>query len=251
MPIALAGSPNTVKTGPSNNLVTPAINTTGVDLIVCPIVGADALPYVTPIDNQSNTYSDIATGVGEIVRNSFAAARMGMAHVLAPTTNSSHTWTIAQPVTFLQAGIIPVCFSGVLSWGDQEFRLLSASGATTGTSFKIGATDLTPPSGGCLIITAFSPSQTENPGTVTPPSGFTLINSIGQSGGTYQMYVAYEIQEAAITRDITWTTSNAVRGIGIAKSFRPADGGPAGGGLPIQLVMPPSGIFLSNSRRSN
>lgn len=250
MPIALAGTPNTVKTGPSNNLVTPAIDSTGADMIIVPIVAADALVYVQPIDNFSNTYHPIPNGpIGEIVRNSFASSRLGMSHVLNPTVGSGHTWTIAQPNTFLQAGIIPVCFSGVGSFEGTEFRRIQLSGSTATTSHQIHDASITPPSGGCLIVSAFAPTQTTAPGTVTPPAGMTLINSIPQSSGTYQLYVAYEIQEAPVTRDHIWTTTNSVIGIGLSKIFLPADGGPGGGGSAIQLVHPRQQTFLSFAQR--
>ena len=236
MAIAQAGTPTTVKTAAT--VQTPPMDSTGANLIVCSIIAADGANFVSAADSRSNTWQQ----PGTLVRNLAAAQRAGMPYVLAPSVGSGHTFTSVQQ--FFQNSIIAAAFSGVAS---QQLES-SASSIPSGTSHTVASGSLTPGADGALILSMFAPPHNTNAGTITPPTGMQLLDAVPIGSSAYQLYVAYEIQTTATARTPTWTTTNAVTSCGITSIFLPAAGGGGGGGsVPIQLIQPHHGTFLSRA----
>lgn len=236
MPIAQAGTPTSVKTAAT--VQTPAMNSTGADLLVCSIIAADGANFVSAADSFVNTWVQ----PGTLVRNTPAAQRAGMPYVLAPTVGASHTFTTVQQ--FFQNSIIAAAFSGVASRQLES----SASSIPSGTSHTVASGALTPSEDGALILSMFAPPHNVDAGAITPPPGMALLNSVAIGTNAYQLYVAFEIQTTATPRTPTWTTTNAVSSCGITAIFLPSAGGGGGGGnVPIQLIEPRSMIFLSRA----
>jgi hypothetical protein len=227
MAIAQAGTPTSVKT--ASTTTTPAMDSTGADLIVLAIIGPDGANYVSGADSKSNTWNN----PGTLVRNSPAAQRAGMPYVLAPTVGSGHTFTSVQQ--YFESGIIAAAFSGVAS-RDQES---SSSSNASGTSHATASGAMTPSANNALILSMFAPVQYTSPGTVTPPTGMTPLTNIPNAAFTYQLFLAYEIQTTATARTPTWTTTNSVTSCGITAIFLASGGGGGGGGGK------PSIIYLS------
>lgn len=212
MAIALAGSPTSVKTSGSSG-TTPAMDTTAADMIVLAISAPDGDTYVQGKDSLTNTW----VNPGTIYRNTAGTNRTGAPHVLAPTTGASQTFTNQLSVSY--QGIIAAAFSGVASMESES----GVSNTASGTSHPTAASSVTPSQNGALIISVFAPTPGASLGTVTPPTGLTLLDNTSAGWG---VYIAYEIQTTATTRTLTWTTTNNAASCGTSKVFLATSSGP-------------------------
>lgn len=210
MAIALAGTPNTVKTSGSS-ATTPAMDSTSpaANLLILGISAPDGAAYVEGKDSLTNTW----TNPGALYRNLSGSNRTGAPHVLSPTTGASQTFT-TQTSAFYQ-GIVAAAFSGVDSFASED----GVSNTASGTSHPTAASSVTPSADGALIISVFAPAPGASLGTVTPPTGLALLDNTTAGWG---VYVAYEIQTTATTRTLTWTTTNSATSCGTSKVFLPA-----------------------------
>lgn len=236
MPIALAGSPNSVKTNGSGG-TTAAMNSASplADLIVLAISAPIGDVYVQGKDSLNNTWVNPAAAYN----NTAGTNRTGAPHVLAPTTGGAHTFTNQLAVSY--QGIVAAAFSGVASMQVES----GVANTASGTSHPTATGSLTPSQDGALLISVFAPSPGASTGAVTPPTGFTLLDNTTAGWG---VWIAYEIQTTATARTPTWTTANNVNSCGTSKVFLPSAGGGGGGSnVPGEILVPRQGIFLARA----
>lgn len=190
----------------------PAIDTTGANLLVAGLSYYSIQGDLTPTDSKGNTWSGLTS------RTNGASGRVRLCYVMNPTVGSGHTFS------FLVNDSYPLVYILALSGADVssvfEAESGSASSATPG--------EITPAGDGRLFVTALALGG--GSGALTIDEGFTISGQNDFSSGNYfGGALAYLIQSAAAARNPTWTTP-ATPATSMA-TFIPAAA--AGGILPI------------------
>lgn len=240
MPIELVGTPSSVKNAAGTGS-TSAANTTGANLLVVGFTAPDGPQYVAASDSKSNADW---VNAGAVFRLNVGTNRCGLSYKLGPTSvGADHTFTAAAAVFY--QGVMAAFFSGVNSF-DQEFGV---SNNAAGTSHITAPGTVSPGGNGALIVSLVAFNTSGSTGTITPPDGFTLLQSQTSGNSNWPMAMAYQIQNGATTVTPTWTTSSSIASCGTTRVFLPegAAGG-AGGALP-EIILPKQGLFLSRLGR--
>ncbi len=176
----------------TNGGTSPAIDTTGADLIIFSF-GSRYLFAPTPSDSQSNTWSR-ATHIGDpgiTVQNVID-------YCFNPTTSASHTFTIdgGGGGGAASCGCIEA-WSGSASLEAAE----DTAGYNAGTTVQPGS--MTAAGSGRLYVTSLSSNYS---GTPTIDSGFTIQESVPYlAGNNYGNALAHIVQGAASALNPTWT----------------------------------------------
>lgn len=190
---------------------TAAVDTTGADLLV--VAANSPNGYNLATDSKSS-----GTWVNQAqVKNTAGAFFTRINYLLAPSpVGSGHTFSTSPSVFY--GGVSVASFSGVASLNQaQSIKEDTAAG----TSHASSAAAVTPTVNGCAVVTAFF--CVDDPGTITPPAGFTLIN--GPAASAWTIAWAYQIQTTATSVTPVWTTSNSVKSCGSTSVFAPSVGG--------------------------
>lgn len=190
-----------------SSTTTPAIDTTGANLIVVSIgtFGGFALS-----DSKSNTWTQLTTRTG----GSFATK---IYYCLTPTVGSGHTFT-------LSSGFPTVC---VTAWSgaatSSVFDVENGAGSTAVTSIVTGS--VTPANANSLVIASIGAADSST-GPVAISGGFTISDQgFGNTGVTESGAQAYLIQTSAAAANPTWSGfSSSDAGAAIAV-FKAAAGG--------------------------
>jgi hypothetical protein len=199
----------------NNPITTPAINTTGSDLIVAGVTffaNPGAAGCSTPnvfSDSKSNTWSTAKT----VQNNGTSDGEFDLFYVHAPTVGSGHTFNYNKECF---SSIYILAFSGsVLSPLDVTS---SASNASTETSQASGS--ITPTQNGDLIITGLLVSG--------PTTSTTVNSSITQADAfnpavnsqTYGTGLGYFAQSTAAPINPTWTWTTPASAAALVASFK-------------------------------
>lgn len=189
---------------------TPAINTTGANLIVI-AVSMFGTPSTSGLsDSKTNTWTQLTTHSG-------TTASVRLFYCLAPIVGSGHTFTynVGFPTICVQA------WSGAAA--ASVFDVENGASGSGVTSIATGS--ITPGANNELVVTGISlADNTTGPALIN--GGFTISDqSLGRSGLTESGAMAYLIQTTATAANPTWsgfTTDGP--GAAIA-SFKAAAGG--------------------------
>jgi hypothetical protein len=195
----------------AGNGTTPAINTTGANLLTIKMVEFGASPPA-PTDSLSNTWTKC--GAEAISGNSHAQ----IYYAKNATVGAAQTFTVA-------GGSFPSLFAA--SWSGVD---TSAPCDQTGTGTVTGGQDtvlssVTPSQNNELIITVLSNNSSDNP---TVDSGFTKQDtqlSTSNEGVAW----AYLIQGTAAAVAPTWHTAGSSNQAACIATFKAAAAGGAGG----------------------
>lgn len=190
--------------GTGNDATTPAIDTTGADLLV--VVTAYLNGSTGTIsDSKSNTWNDITL-------SSISFTTLKMSYCVPSSVGASHTFTVTGTNTF--AAISVMAFSGVNSTPlDQQ----NANSATSATSATTGS--ITPSVNNSLLIAGIGIEATYS---ALSMSGYTVGTPVSYSSGNhFGGAMAYKIQGTAAADNPTWSwTSLATVATKIA-NFKP------------------------------
>ena len=199
---------------PANTAVTPAIDTTGADLIV--VFGASIFGYATLTDSESNTWTSL-TGQNHI---GFYFGRIY--YCVTPITSATHTFTYATTSFF--PSLCVQAWSGVAaSPFDQE------NGATYGQfpDQPVVPGSVTPSEDDELLVTGLSWGNAGADTVIGINSGFTVSDDeqmlTGQNGGAA---MAYKVQTSAGAENPEWSSTQNISNITTAiATFKAAPSG--------------------------
>ena len=197
----------------NNPITTPAINTTGADLIVAGVTffatpsGAGCSTPNVFSDSKSNTWSTAKT----VQNNGTSDGEFDLFYVHAPTVGSGHTFNYNKECF---SSIYILAFSGsVLSPLDVTN---SGSNASNETSQASGS--ITPTQNGDLIISGILGPST----TATPNSGITQADAFSPavSAQTYGTGLGYFAQSTAAAINPTWSWTTGASAAALVASFK-------------------------------
>jgi hypothetical protein len=186
----------------SANATTPAIDTTGADLIVvCGAFYGLVSSIGTLTDSPGNTYTILTS-----VRDGSNCGSV-IAYIYAPTTNASHTFTITTAGNY--PAICVMAFSGSVS---SPFDVQGGAHSSNSSVTSIQTGNITPTQNGDLIVTGLCGASA---GTNTPSLDLSFTVSdvqVGITSGCFQSSAGYLVQGTATTVNPTWSwgTSQAV-----------------------------------------
>ena len=176
----------------AGNTTSPAINTTGANLIVVHISSYSGATGLTLSDSASNTWT-------LIVSTAISHPESSLYYCLNPTTNASHTFTVSGSNLYCVAQIS--AWSGAAISGALDQSNSNTSGS--GTTLQPGS--VTPSLNGELVITGVSDDTP--PGVFSIGSGFTILSQDAGSGNAQGGACAYLVQSTAAAINPTWTIS--------------------------------------------
>jgi len=182
------------KVGGANGGTTSGIDTSGASLLVVAITTFSVTPSAGELsDSKGNTYTKRTT-------YSSSSRRVTIFYCTNPTVGSGHTFTYASTNSFSLS--LFSAFSGANTSApyDQE----NGDNGNTGQPGSV-----TPSEDNELVFTAIATDV--GSGTPTIDSGFTVIDSAPNVGGSYiGGGIAYKIQTtaAAVSPAWTWTSSS-------------------------------------------
>jgi hypothetical protein len=196
-------------------LTTPAINTTGADLIVAGVTffanppGAGCFTPNVISDSKSNTWSTAKT----VQNNGTSDGEFDLFYVHAPTVGSGHTFSYNKECF---SSIYVLAFSG--SVASPLDVTSSGSNASTETSQASGS--ITPTQSGDLIIAGLlvsgpTTSTTVNSGITQADAFTTAVNA-----QTYGTGLGYFAQSTAAAINPTWSWSTAAEAAALVASFK-------------------------------
>lgn len=197
--------------GGAGAVTTPAIDTTGANLIVLAVSSYAATSEPTISDSKSNTWSQLTI-------RSAGDTRFRLFYCAGPTVGSGHTFTVSPSAGNPYQSFCVGAFSGAAASTpfDQQ------NGATaTGTSLATGS--VTPSEDNELVIAGLNFAAVN---TISVNGGFTISDQINYSASVrFGSAMAYLIQTslAAANPSFSWSTSTAAAA-GIA-TFKAAAGG--------------------------
>lgn len=192
--MAIALVAHTFANNGTTPVTTPAINTTGANLIVIGVAWENTTPAIS--DNQSNTYTLVAsqnsgTGLGAC----------SLYYCSSPITSASHTFTSTNgtdPTIFVQA------FSGAATSSPLD-RHNSAN--TSGSTIQPGS--VTPSVANELLVAVAQASSGGGQTLNSVSGGFTITDSGSGGPSSFASGLAYLIQTSAGTANPTFTFSAA------------------------------------------
>jgi hypothetical protein len=199
-------------TGAQNQPATPAITTTGANLIVIAVgmysnaYGNLGAPAVS--DNKGNTYQANGASVasGEPLLQTFYCA--------SPVVGAGHIFYVGPNGGTIYAAVAVAAFSGAIATPLDAFNAAAAAGSTT-TSGSI-----TPAHNNELLITC---AGSTGAGSVisSVSDGFAIIDTVNYSSGVYEgVGLAYKIQSTAAAINPTWVATGSPNTVANITSFR-------------------------------
>lgn len=209
----------------ANGSTTPAIDTTGADLLVA-AVGAYNLGVTWPssfTDSAGNTWiQEAAAQNGNISGFIYSC--------VAPTTSTTHTFTISHTGSYASASILAMSGVDTVTPRPQSPVSNNAASATT-----IQPGSLTPGAAGNLMVTAIAHGHYSG-GTMSLNSGYTVQEHQNYVGGTaVGSAIGYEEAPSTSALNPTWTwSSTSSQLVAFHLEFAAAAGG--GGGTFQKLV---------------
>lgn len=214
------GNGHTFFGGASGGGTTPAIDTTGADLIVLGIVSSAG--FAAPTDNKGNTWTPRTS-------QSSSQQRVQLYYCHNPTVGAGHTFTS----TGSFEGIYVEAFSGsAASPYDQE------SGATSGAGglHTIQPGSITPAEDNELFVVMCG-NESAIGFTQTIDQSFTITDQFNLSSPTWGAGMAYLIQGSAAARNPTWTQSGSGTICIVMATFKTA---------PVASSSPPGAQLMAN-----
>ena len=179
------------KSGPTGDVTSDAADTTGVDLLIVPVIYYGGTPSLT--DSKSNTY----TGLTSYGGNTGTAYFIKIFYCIAPTVGSGHTFTVSSS-----------SYNSLIYAGFSKTSPLFDTGKDTGYNNNGGFTtaqpgSLTPSQNDCLVFSAICWNAG---GDGSIDSGFTLLDQVQNTDvATFRGSAAYKIQTTATAENPTWT----------------------------------------------
>lgn len=197
-------------------VTTPAINTTGANLIVVYIAHDGSTGG--PSDSAGNTFTCLTN-----YHPSFPNLAM-LCYVLNPVTSASHTFSYSSGGSAPSLAV--EAFSGVASFGTQNGNAVGS-----GTTIQTGS--VTPSVASSLVISGLATNAVVS---VSIDSSFTITDTVTfLAGNHYAISMAYLITGSAVNP--TWTISSSNwMGASIA-TFAPTGG--------VSAFVPQVGAFLT------
>lgn len=204
MAIALVVSTQIAPAG-SLGGTTPAVNTTGANLIVLIENDSFSAPVVTLSDNQGNTYTIRANVV-----SGSSVSVLRFYDCYNPVTNASHTFT-ASSGTPSFAALTVLAFSGAADTSGSTGPWVGGPGTgTSGTTSQPGA--ITIGANNTVVVSATTvvgAGSPDAPGTFSVDSGFTIGEQMPHYAGRhFGQACAYFIQAIAGNIQPTFTYGN-------------------------------------------
>jgi hypothetical protein len=216
-------------------VTTPAINTTGADVIVFATTEATANALGAPSDSASNTWP-----AATINDNDVPDTRRAVLYVLRnPTTSASHTFTWTPGGTNSAfSPVVVIALSGSLKSATPVDQTSSAnSGVTLVTTEAAGS--ITPTQNNEMLVTVLAHSFT--PISAASINNGTIYESLVYVGGTtYGLYLGAFNQVTAAAINETWSWTTAVPATAMVVSLKAAPALVPGRRLvrPYSLVVP-------------
>lgn len=208
--------------------VTPAIDTSGCNLLLVQVGASDGTPIAVPTDNKSNTW----TGLTNVQSASAGAGRLF--YSIPSSVGSGHTFTTG-------AGFPSIC---VQAWSGAHASPFDqqATGASAATSPAGAGTTLTPAAANAIVVATWAEATTATP---TIDGGFTISDTApGISGTSYGASMAYLIQTTATAANPSWTWSGSASGIELTVFLAAAAGAaPVGHGLNVRQAVNRAGTY--------
>jgi hypothetical protein len=199
----------------ANGGTTSAIDTTGANLLLFGIgsYGLGTNGSESPTDSKSNSWSGTTLRVAGDV-----AARIFYGE--PSSVGSGHDFSYADANCY--AVLAASAFSGA-----QSSPLDQQNGATGGMSTSQSPGSVTPTEDNELVVTCLTFDR--DSGGITPPTGFTLLDSQEYSSGVNMGFaIAYKIQTTAATETPNWTTGSSVVWASSVVTFKGTGGSPPG-----------------------
>lgn len=206
--------------GPSGPGPTPAINTSGANLIVLIRYFANTLSFSDPTDNKGNTYTRINTG-----SNATAAGQCELwycANTLNPVVGSGHTFTENAQFGGLSVGT----WSGAATSSALDTNNNDVT-ANSGTTINSGS--VTASGSGELYIAGIGLLNGPSISSYSINSSFTIRQSllplVGASGYQGTALADLATTGAQNPQWSGWASLGSVGGVGTIATFKGAGGG--------------------------
>ena len=213
----------------------PAIDTTGADLLVI-ISGTSTTQQVDqPTDSYGNTWTDITKQPGTSSTNTFVY------YVLDPIVGPGHTFTATSVgTTYLSSQI--GAFSGEVTYAGRS----GIFGTASATTMQLGS--VTAPASGCLVIATM---DTLASGVATINDNFTIIGQSSSTSGVPNSSSSAYLLLASGSVAPLWTLgSTQTGGAALIAEFTPVTGSAAstavaGASTPLPQVLVSGGVSAS------
>lgn len=179
--------------GTSSSATTPAIDTTGANLLIaaCSLYGTDdTTPTLT--DSKANTWSALSgwNDTGD------THTQVRIYYCPSPTVGSGHTFTNT-------AAFPAVCVAAFSGAAASPFDAWAANG---GSGSAIAAGPITPAVSGELCVAAVA---WYSGNTLTINGGYTIADQVNYgSGNNIGVALAYLVESSIVVTDPAWTASN-------------------------------------------
>src|SRR3989304_1512071 len=173
---------------------TPAIDTTGSNLLVLKISHLPSTTGFSVSDSKSNTWVEAAASYAS------TSTKVRIFYAINPTVGAGHTFTISGTSLYGTIGVL--AFSGADTTAPEDVH----NGATTGSGVSLATGSITPSANGAIVVAGFSGGTGTS--TYTIGSGFSVTDTTdfvsGGSGNTGGA-AAYLIQGSAAAVNPTWS----------------------------------------------
>lgn len=198
-----------------SNPTTPAINTTGANLILF-AMSATVSPSPGMQDSANNTWHTAGTSLS-------GNFQWGLFYAFNPTTSNSHTFELTG--TDIEGALAVLAYSGATTTNP-----LDQGDSTSGSGLTISIGPITPTENGELIVAS---AHNQNVGTtLSVNSGMTVQEFVDAVGSTnFGVGIATFVQTTAAMIDPTFTfgsTQTSPSGAAIGSFEVPPSGGPPG-----------------------
>lgn len=190
--------------GGVNGGTSASIDTTGANLIVV------LLSYY--VDNGSSSISDSKGNSWSVTNFVNSNIGVGIYYCVAPTVGTGHTFSVSG--TNNHALISVAAFSGFSGSPVDGNAFNSAGGGWT----TITSGSITPSQANCVFFSGISLSQAA---TITPPAGFTIIQTQQQTFSTafgHSFY--YKVLSDTSAVNPSWSTDTSQNGRGASATFK-------------------------------
>lgn len=177
----------------TNEITTPAIDTTGATLLVVSVASFEDNAAPTLTDSKSNTWIGLTQQIS-------TASRQRLFYCFDPIVGSGHTFTAtgaaSYPTVCVQAFAAP-----------PSAVLFGETGAANSSTSSIQPGIITPPTNGALLVTGLTFLPTDGNSI---DSDFIKTDSFDENVNNFGGAQAYLIQPTAGAVNPTWTTGTNV-----------------------------------------
>lgn len=188
-----------------DGVTTPAINTTGADILVVGISDIGGSGTIT--DSKGNTWTPLSLATQ-------GSLHARLVYAKSPTVGSGHTFTVTDTGGFPSIYVAAFSGSNLSAPFDQENTGTSASGTT------VQPGSITPSADNELIVTMEATNSTPKPYSID--SGFVITDSSNNAGSNFAGALACLIQTSAAAVNPTWTMSQSLGQAATIASFKAA-----------------------------